>query len=185
MSGERFTALLAAARDGDESAWSEIHGELAPAVLGYLRGSGAPDPEDTLRRVLPAGGARPHGFEGDWTQVPRLGVHDRPPPPDRRPPQRRPPAGRPGRRAAEPSHRAGRATPPTRRWRGSARARSPGCSRRCRPTSAPCLLLRIVGDLSIEQVAEALGKRPGAIKQLQRRGLAAVRRTLERKGVTL
>ena len=42
-----------------------------------------------------------------------------------------------------------------------------------------------VGDLSIEDVAKAVGKRPGAVKALQRRGLAAVKRELARKGVTL
>ena len=47
------------------------------------------------------------------------------------------------------------------------------------------LLLRVVGDLSIEEVAKAIGKRPGAVKALQRRGLAAIRRELARKGVTL
>jgi RNA polymerase sigma-70 factor (ECF subfamily) len=48
------------------------------------------------------------------------------------------------------------------------------------------LLLRIVGDLSIEDVAKALGKRPGAVKALQRRGLAAVKRELgRRRGVPL
>ena len=46
------------------------------------------------------------------------------------------------------------------------------------------VLLRVIGDLSLDQVAEALGKRTGAIKQLQRRGLLAVRRELEREGVT-
>jgi RNA polymerase sigma-70 factor (ECF subfamily) len=46
------------------------------------------------------------------------------------------------------------------------------------------LLLRILGDLSLEQVAEALGKRTGAVKQLQRRGLIAVRKALAEKGVT-
>jgi DNA-directed RNA polymerase specialized sigma24 family protein len=46
------------------------------------------------------------------------------------------------------------------------------------------VLLRIIGDLSIEQCAEALGKRPGAIKQLQRRGLAAARKQLQRGVVT-
>ena len=47
------------------------------------------------------------------------------------------------------------------------------------------LLLRVIGDLSIEDVAKAVGKRPGAVKALQRRGLAAVKRELTRKGVTL
>jgi RNA polymerase sigma factor (sigma-70 family) len=47
------------------------------------------------------------------------------------------------------------------------------------------LLLRIVGDFSLEQVATAMGKRPGAVKQLQRRGLNGLRRHLERQDVTL
>ena len=43
----------------------------------------------------------------------------------------------------------------------------------------------MIGDLSIEDVAKAIGKRPGAVKALQRRGLAAAKRELGRKGVTL
>jgi RNA polymerase sigma factor (sigma-70 family) len=41
------------------------------------------------------------------------------------------------------------------------------------------LVLRIFGDLTIEQIADILGKRPGAVKALQRRGLEALRRKLE------
>jgi RNA polymerase sigma-70 factor (ECF subfamily) len=37
------------------------------------------------------------------------------------------------------------------------------------------LLLRVVADLSIEQTAEIMGRTPGAIKQLQRRALEALR----------
>jgi RNA polymerase sigma-70 factor (ECF subfamily) len=37
------------------------------------------------------------------------------------------------------------------------------------------VLLRVVADLSIEQVAEIVHKSPGAVKQLQRRGLLALR----------
>ncbi len=46
------------------------------------------------------------------------------------------------------------------------------------------LLLRVLGDLSVEQAARALGKRPGAVKALHRRGLAAVKRELAKRGVT-
>jgi RNA polymerase sigma-70 factor (ECF subfamily) len=53
------------------------------------------------------------------------------------------------------------------------------------PDQRDVLLLRLVGDLSIEQVAGALGKSPGAVKALQRRGLLATTRLLEREGVTL
>ncbi len=52
------------------------------------------------------------------------------------------------------------------------------------PDQRAVLLLRILGDLSLEQVAEALGKRTGAVKQLQRRGLNAVHKALTQKGVT-
>ncbi len=47
------------------------------------------------------------------------------------------------------------------------------------------LMLRFVADLTIEQVAAAVGKSPGAVKQLQRRGLAAVRQVLAQQRVTL
>ncbi|MGG5752919.1 RNA polymerase sigma factor [Zafaria sp. Z1313] len=45
-----------------------------------------------------------------------------------------------------------------------------------------CVLLRIVAGLSIEETAEVLGRTPGAVKQLQRRGLLAMKKTLEEVG---
>jgi len=50
------------------------------------------------------------------------------------------------------------------------------------PDQRAVVLLRVVGDLSLDRVAEALGKRTGAVKQLQRRGLIAIRKELEREG---
>jgi RNA polymerase sigma factor (sigma-70 family) len=52
------------------------------------------------------------------------------------------------------------------------------------PDQQSVLLLRLIGGLTVEEVARALGKRPGAVKALQRRGLAAVRRELSRRGVS-
>ncbi len=46
------------------------------------------------------------------------------------------------------------------------------------PDQRDVLALRAIADLTVEQVAAALGKRPGAVKALQRRGLAALRRKL-------
>jgi RNA polymerase sigma factor (sigma-70 family) len=40
------------------------------------------------------------------------------------------------------------------------------------------MVLRIVADLTVEQVADALGKRPGAVKALQRRALESLRKNL-------
>ena len=44
-----------------------------------------------------------------------------------------------------------------------------------KPEQRDVLMLRIVGELSVEDVASVLGKTPGAVKQLQRRGLKALR----------
>jgi RNA polymerase sigma-70 factor (ECF subfamily) len=46
------------------------------------------------------------------------------------------------------------------------------------PDQRDVLLLRVVGDLSAEQTAEALDKTYEAVKALQRRGLAALRRLM-------
>jgi len=53
------------------------------------------------------------------------------------------------------------------------------------PDQRSVLLLRIVGDLTVEEVAEVLGRSAGAVKQLQRRGLIALRKILDREGVPL
>ena len=45
------------------------------------------------------------------------------------------------------------------------------------------LVLRIVGDLTVEQVGAVVGRRPGAVKALQRRGLATLRRILQAQAV--
>ena len=42
------------------------------------------------------------------------------------------------------------------------------------------ILLRIVGDLSLEQTAATLGKRVGAVKALQRRAIDRLRKTMPR-----
>jgi RNA polymerase sigma-70 factor (ECF subfamily) len=47
------------------------------------------------------------------------------------------------------------------------------------------LILRIVGDLTVEQVSLIVGKSVGAVKALQRRALTSLRRRVEREGVPL
>jgi RNA polymerase sigma factor (sigma-70 family) len=46
------------------------------------------------------------------------------------------------------------------------------------------LLLRILADLSVAEVASILGKSQGAVKTLQRRGLRSLVRQLEGEGVS-
>jgi RNA polymerase sigma-70 factor (ECF subfamily) len=45
------------------------------------------------------------------------------------------------------------------------------------------LALRIIGDLTVEQTAAALGKGVGAVKALQRRALASIKRAMAQGGV--
>ena len=56
---------------------------------------------------------------------------------------------------------------------------------RLAPEQRDVLLLRIVGDHTVEQVAEAVGKTPGAVKALQRRGLRALSKEISSGGVPL
>jgi RNA polymerase sigma-70 factor (ECF subfamily) len=44
------------------------------------------------------------------------------------------------------------------------------------------LILRFIGEMSLNEVAETLGKTLGATKALQHRALAALARMLERQG---
>lgn len=47
------------------------------------------------------------------------------------------------------------------------------------------LALRVVADLTVEQVAVVVGRSEGAVKALQRRALATLRRQIERQGAAL
>lgn len=183
MAPDRFTALLQAAREGDESAWAEIYGDLAPAVLGYLRGSNAPDPENVVGEAFLQVARDVGRFNGDYQRfrawVFTIAHH-------RLVDARRHSARRPLDFVAEPPEPAN-APPDDVAEQALARISSAEVHRllaKLSPDQRTVLLLRIIGDLSLEQVAEALGKRTGAIKQLQRRGLAAVKRELAQKGVT-
>lgn len=56
---------------------------------------------------------------------------------------------------------------------------------RLTPEQRDVLALRIVADLAVDEVARIVGKQPGAVKALQRRGLAALRRILGEQDVPL
>jgi RNA polymerase sigma factor (sigma-70 family) len=178
MSPERFTPLLEAAREGSEAAWQEIYGDLAPLVLGYLRANGAPDPEDVLSEVFLQVSRDIARFDGEETGfrswVFTIAHH-------RLIDARRHSARRPVELSPEPPEPGGRADDAAEE--ALARIGTQEVQRILSTLSEDqraVLLLRVIGDLSIEDVATALGKRPGAVKALQRRGLAAVKRELGR-----
>jgi RNA polymerase sigma-70 factor (ECF subfamily) len=53
------------------------------------------------------------------------------------------------------------------------------------PEQAEVVLLRVVADLSVEEVARMLGKAPAAIRAAQYRAIRKLQQTLERGSVTL
>jgi RNA polymerase sigma factor (sigma-70 family) len=176
MSPERFTTLLEAARQGSEAAWQELYDGLAPVVLGYLRANNAPDPEDVLSEAFLQVARDIATFDGDeggfrsWVFT--IAHH-------RLIDARRHAARRPVDLSPEPPEPSARADDAA--DEALARIGVEEVHRVLAELSddqRAVLLLRVLADMSVEDVARTVGKRPGAVKALQRRGLAAVKREL-------
>lgn len=177
---EDLDALLVAARDGHPWAFSDIWGALAPAVHGFLRSRGAAEPEDLTSEVflaafkaLPTFEGGGQDFRGLLFTIARRRIVD-----EHRARSRRP---RPLPWSEEDDERAVVSAEET-----ALGSLAQDDVRSLLDTLAPdqrdVLTLRIFGDLTVEQVATTLGKSVGAVKQLQRRGLEALRRRQEYAG---
>jgi|SRR5829696_426430 len=183
MGEEKFSGTLAAAKAGDQGAWEEIFNWLAPMVLGYLRTNAAPDPEDVLgetflqvARDIPRFEGEEAGFRSWVFTVAHHRLID----------ARRHSARRPVELSAdppEPEEPADDAAVEALERIGTERVHRILAA--LSEDQRAVLMLRFVADMSVEDVARAVGKRPGAVKALQRRGLAAVERLLTRGGVSL
>jgi RNA polymerase sigma factor (sigma-70 family) len=179
--GDGFEAVLSAAREGREWAWEEIYRDLAPPLLGYLRARGAEEPEDLLGELFLQMVRDLHGFEGRerefraWAfAIAHHRLID-----DRRYRDRRPVEPAPL-ETLDQIQATGDPAPPriTDRRIRAALGRLPEPQRNV-------ILLRVLGDLSVDQVARVLGKTPGAVKALQRRGLSSLQRQISESSVTL
>lgn len=171
-----FERTLAAARAGEEWAWRRVHAELAPLMTGFLRGRGAKDAEDLtgeafvqIVRDLPSFAGDWRGFRSWALMIARNRMLDA-----RRRQGRRPDEPHPDPAAHEP---AGDVTEDA--FAQLDLERVTVVLSELPPDQRDVVLLRIIGDLSIEETARVIGKRRGAVKQLQRRGLAAIKRRLE------
>jgi RNA polymerase sigma factor (sigma-70 family) len=185
--GDAFPALLSAAQSGAAWAWQRLYEWLAPVVAGYLRVQGVHDVDDVTSEVFLGMVRGIDTFTGDesgfrsWVFV----IAHRRLQDERRRAGRRPPpelhgdvlpAGVDGDHGGDAEDDA---------LRGLATARVHTLCERLAPDQRDVVLLRIVGDLTVDDVAAVLGKSPGAVKQLQRRGFGALRRMLEQEGVPL
>ena len=180
-----FEKTIGQCRAGDEDAWSRIFAGLAPLLLGYLRANGAGEPEDVLSETFLQVARDLGRFEGDergfraWVfSIAHHRLID----------AQRSAARRPVDPVAEPPEPHGAEVAGDAATEAMATIGAEEIREVLAVLSADqraVLTLRILGDLTVAQVADAIGKRPGAVKALQRRGLAAVQRELERRGVPL
>jgi RNA polymerase sigma-70 factor (ECF subfamily) len=175
---ERFADVLAAAQARDPVACRRLYESLAGRVHGYLRSRGAREPEDLTSEVFLRVFERLPAFEGDeaglrawvFTIAHRLLIDEY-----RRSCRRPVTVALPApllesinggdvemesmiRFGADHAERVVAGLP---------------------PDQGEVITLRVLADLSIEQVARVVGKRPGAVKALQHRALATLRRRIE------
>ncbi len=173
--GPAFPSVLAAAQADAPWAYQRLFEWLGRPVAGYLRGQGCDDPDGLANDVFLRAFTNLAAFEGDeerfrsWVfTIAHNLLTD-----ERRRRRRRPTvADRPLADGVSP-----RSTESEALSRLGAE-RVDALLAALAPDQRDVLLLRIVADLTVEQVAQALGKAPGAVKQLQRRGLATLRRRL-------
>lgn len=180
---ERFPQTLLAARTGAEWAWASIYRDLAPSVLGYLRARGVPDAENVtgdvflqVVRDLPRFEGGEQEFRAWVFTIAHYRLID----------ARRWHARRPVELTPEPTvAETGSGDTEDEALHQIAVQRVCVLLQQLPPDQRAVLLLRVLGQLTIEEVARVLGKSPGSVKALQRRGLKAVQRALEREGVPL
>lgn len=143
---------------------------FAPAVLGYLRGQGVPDPDDLLSEVFLQVARSLPRFRGDdddlrrwvFTIARNRAIDDR---------RRR--KSRPVTDGAKVPDVAG---PP------AAQAFDPelvAALARLTPDQREVVVLRFVADLPLEEVAKITKRASGAVKSMQHRALAQLARTLD------
>jgi len=182
--GESFDGVLEAARTGAGWAWEALYADLAPLVNGYLRSRGARETEDLTGEVFLAIARDLHGFTGgessfrSWVlTVTHHRLMD-----ERRRQMRRPSEPAPT-EVIEARSSTGNVEDEAIASLVADQIRR--LVDRLDGDQRQVLMLRIVGGLTVPEVAEIVEKTPGAVKALQRRGLASIRRHLEREVVPL
>ena len=173
---EAFEPVLAAARLGEGWAFERLFHWLGRPVAGYLRGAGVEDPDGLANEVFLKAFRGIGEFDGgeerfrSWVfTIAHHAVID-----ERRRQARRP--------RTAPLERDVAARDDVESALGDERVRS--LLSGLPPDQRDVVLLRLVADLSIEDTAAALGKKPNAVKQLQHRAVRSLRARLGTEAVT-
>ena len=184
MFGSSWESVLAACRAGAEWAWRQVYEDVAPSLLRYHRARGMSDPEDLVGDTFVRVVRSLPGFEGNEEQfrawvfaISRRRAID-----IARTTARRPERPDPGEGLIERGEK-GDAEEDALRSLEEQRVRA--VLDRLTPDQRDVLVLRLLSDLTLDQVAVVVGKSTGAVKALQARGLEQVRREISREAVTL
>ena len=177
-----FQEVLGAAQAGADWAWRRLYEGVAGQLLGYLRSQGAREPDDLLAEVLVQVARNAGSFTGDekgfrsWVfTVAHSRIID-----ERRRIRRHP---------VDPVESVADLLPSPGDVTSSEvidAIRAEEIRRLIEqlvPGQRDVLLLRIVVGLTVPEVAEIVGRSEGAVKALQRRGLLALSRHLDREGI--
>lgn len=180
--GESFPSVLAAARAGADWAWAEIYRDLAGPLTGYLASRGAREPEDLASETFLHVARGLHRFIGDevdfrsWVFV----IAHRRLQDERRRTSRRAVAVHDGDGDAltrdMPSSDDVEAHVVSMVSEAEVMSLLEGLTEQQRDV----LMLRIVADLSLEQTAQVMARKPNAIKALQHRALVALQKKTSR-----
>jgi RNA polymerase sigma-70 factor (ECF subfamily) len=175
--GSDFSSTLAAARTGAEWAWTALYREYSPAVLRYLKARGAHEPDDLLGEVFVQVVRNITTFEGGESEfrtwvflVARNRLIDERRHSDRNPVD--PAANEMLVSAAGHGHVEAEAMERLERDRVMVLLDGLTADQR------DVLFLRLFARLTVDEVARVMGKTPGAVKQLQARGLAQIRKEI-------
>lgn len=175
---EQLRALVELARAGDADAWEQLYVRAHPKLLAFARRrlSGDAAPEDavleTMTRALERIDRfhwRDGGFDAWLFGILRLVVLEQ---------YRGDARARPVEHLPEQAAPAD-AEPPAVAERRERRGLLRSAFARLGESDRELLELRVVAELSAEQVATAIGRRPGAVRMAQARALRRLRRALE------
>ncbi|MBI2705977.1 MAG: RNA polymerase sigma factor [Actinobacteria bacterium] len=176
MIGDDFAQVLAGAQRGDHPAIEVIYLDVAPLVLGYLRANGAFEPEDIASEVFISMMRGLPSFQGDETNFRSwlLTIAHR---------RLTDAIRKHGRRPEEPAplDELGNRMVVLRdsESEAMARLRSQGVLEaidQLTPDQRSVLMLRVLADLTVPEIAGIVGKPESAVKALLRRGLASLGR---------
>jgi RNA polymerase sigma-70 factor (ECF subfamily) len=176
-------ALVEAAQQGSVAAFERLYRALAAQVVSYLRWHRVSDPDGLTNDVFAQVHRKLSTFSGDeqgfrsWVfTIAHHRMID-----DRRRAQRQPFVA--GDVEVEDHRALGDVEDDAFAVLGSDRVRE--LLGVLSPDQRAVVLLRVVADLSVEDVAKILDKREGAIKALQHRAMGALRRHLSRQALPL